>query len=298
MLPSFYLNSQTMNVSIFKNVSGTKPIINSEINYVLEKIGSKDTKYYDNIQKARDTKDKEEYKRLKLKTNIPTVTWSGEFYKRSLNDLKRLSQHIYFDIDNVNIDSVSDLINEEPFVKSSWKSLSGEGMGFLVQFDGLTTTNFKTNYSYISEKFAEKDIVLDTLSDYARCNIISYDPDIYINDSPEIVKAIPKPEIVDKVLNYTSEIQNKDLSYKEQCMSVALAYTIKSKGNFVQGNRHHFTVCYAGICNQFGIDSSIAYFFLVERGIGSDVTLKKIQNIYNRYSHQYCTKKLEKKDEK
>lgn len=150
--------------------------------------------------------------------------------KRTLKDVRddAFSGYMYFDVDDIFIDipldEIKELIYSFKSVKGVWKSISNEGLGFLVKVDGLNKENVKSTWSdcaisftdqvngkikakYTSlcfkhnnkvesgEKEGQKGVYFKidpAVKDYTRLNIISYDPDILIRDDSEIlpVKAI------------------------------------------------------------------------------------------------------------
>lgn len=178
-------------------------------------------------------------------TKIPVVTWNAEFNnKRSLKNISNLSGYMYMDIDDfssMSEEEVFNILTDDglPFIKSVWKSFGGNGLGFLVNIEGLTIENFKWNWLNICKKFESLGVKVDKATkDITRINVLSLDPNLFIrdnciplqsiNDSPEDqveIKINPlkdelKKDIIEQIFNglyyddsFYNESENR-LSYR------------------------------------------------------------------------------------
>ncbi len=138
-----------------------------------------------------------------IKEQIPTFTPNASFYhSRNLRNLENLSGYIYLDIDE-KIDTTC-LINY-PSIYSFWKSVSGEGIGALAKIENLNKNNFTATWYNISNHFKNLEIKIDPqCKDITRQNIISYDPDIYINKNCTALNANDIPKDIQTLTYYDS----------------------------------------------------------------------------------------------
>lgn len=121
------------------------------------------------------------------KMELPTVRWNFLFNDSVINDnIIAPTGVIYIDVDGC--DSID---TKNPLIMSTWKSLSETGFGILVKVVGLTKDNFSDTYNAISnqlglvsDKGARKPI---------QPNILSFDPNIYINYDSIVFTAIQNP---------------------------------------------------------------------------------------------------------
>ena len=91
------------------------------------------------------------------------------------------SGFIYIDLDDYHD---INFLKQDEHIYSCWKSLSGIGVGALVKVNGITAQNFKGCWSYIYNYFRGYGIIIDKQTcDITRQNVISFDPDIYINEN-------------------------------------------------------------------------------------------------------------------
>lgn len=274
-------------ISVFTNVKTPAPVAEVSPEYIFKTIKDPQSKYIEHIHRLRQYEKGhpiyEDIKRLKL----PSITWCGTFKRRNKSSLIEFSNYLYFDVDVEDALDKKPLIVAQDVVRACWVSSGGKGLGFLVESKGINKGNFKSTYDSLRHKFNDLGVPIDKLSDYTRCNIMSFDPDIYVNPTSEIYPS-QEPMAKEEVLkSFHKFIPEEEDDYNTKCMIVALNYTVFHKGSFIPGFRHHFTVSYAGLCNQFGVPATEAYLFLFRRGMYSDVTLKKINDIYRRYSHQF-----------
>lgn len=202
-----------MKVSLCKNIGESKIIGSDTIDGILQKIQKGETAKQTELARyrARTFGNKSpEYE--EIKTQIPTFTPNGSFRKRrALTNLEKPSGFIYIDIDNNNHDI--NFLRQNEYIYSCWRSLSDTGVGALVRVNGVTSQNFKECWTYLSDYFKNYGITVDKqTSDITRQNVISFDPDIYINENATYLYA---DEITHQT--YTNIPQFQDL--KESTLS-------------------------------------------------------------------------------
>lgn len=174
-----------MNVSIFENLKNPNCIGVETINGILHLI--KEGYTMELVDLARGFgKGTTEYEQIKAK--IPTFTPCAEFnQKRKLSNLKVLSGFIYLDIDGF---SDKQLIANIPYTYACWDSLSAKGLGCLVRVSNLTKDNFLQTWIYLKEYFAAIGVTVDSQTkDISRQNVISFDPNIYVDYNSTILDA-------------------------------------------------------------------------------------------------------------
>lgn len=269
-----------MIVSAFRNVKSTSPLAFIKVDDVLTRIAGTG-KHIDKVKQYRDTKDKS------IKESLPVVTWNGKFRSRSNAGLVSFSDYIYFDSDKIDSNLAKEVLVEEEYIKAVWTSVGGEGVGFLVKSEGLNKSNFKSTYNAIKSDIESKGLIIDSLSDIARCNIASYDPDIYIRDKVVTYEPVSGSSVYRPTLSEQYKLFVND--HTLTACTIAFAHALKAKGDFTEGNRSNFTVSYVGTCNHFGITEHECYMFLIENGCVYEETENKIQYVYKRYANQHGT---------
>jgi hypothetical protein len=119
-----------------------------------------------------------------IKNSILTYSPNACFYvKRSLANVKGLTGCIYLDFD----ESIPNTIYSElPFIYASWLSFGGRGYGMLIKVDGLTLDNFTEVWLYLENYFWKNfNLTVDPQTkDISRQNVLSHDPNIYVNPNP------------------------------------------------------------------------------------------------------------------
>ena len=166
-----------MKTNTFKNLKSPYVQGETDIDTILDYI--KDGLTKQNTLKARSHgKGTPEYDEIKSQT--PTFSPNASFNeKRCQDNLKTLSGFIYIDVDE-NINPID--IQFTSYIYACWRSFGGTGWGALASVKNLTTDNFKDVWLDIEQYFKTFGITIDPLTkDIPRQNIISYDPDIFIN---------------------------------------------------------------------------------------------------------------------
>ncbi len=134
------------------------------------------------IRKGATPDERHEIKN-KYKSQIPCITPSGLFSKRSKDHLTKATGLIGIDIDykdNVEVMAqVPDILKQLPYVLYASKSISGDGYFALVQ---LATDDFKGHYLAIEKELKGYGITTDkSCKDITRLRFASYDDSPYYN---------------------------------------------------------------------------------------------------------------------
>jgi len=168
-------------------------------------------------------------------------------------------QYVMFDIDKIeDVELWLEDMHENPskydMFYAAYISLSGNGLHILVAVRGLTDENFKDCYKHIaSEIEIHYHLSVDmSCCDIARLCILSYDPNIFINeqaevwDAQEIMNTLKMFELIpdEEKEILTQESNNKGLK----------PYIEKMNIQMVEGSRHNTIVAAAGKLNRAGFD--------------------------------------------
>lgn len=166
---------------------------------------------------------KEDKTASKLKAELPAFT-PNSYSENGWRSAKRLNStgYIYFDFDFDTIDEANDFkekVKSIPYVFSSWLSVSNRGIGLLFKVDQqkVNLFNFKSYWNKINDQFFNGKSDSKTC-DFKRLNIISYDPNIYVNEYPveydepvEYVSSIRyKTELPFELVDHTKPYTNVD----------------------------------------------------------------------------------------
>jgi hypothetical protein len=166
-----------MKVSLCQNIKKSQITGYDTISGILNKIQTGETEKLTELARSYG-KHSSEYD--KIKCQVPTFTPNARFsQRRDLKYLQEPSGFIYIDLDDYHD---INFLKQDEYIYSCWRSLSGIGIGALVKVDGITIQNFKGCWSYLFNYFKEYGITIDKQTcDITRQNVISFDPDIYIN---------------------------------------------------------------------------------------------------------------------
>ena len=271
---------------------------------------------WDNHKQCLIPKERNLYSHVKS-TKLWAVTWNGHFdEKRRKANIKDTTGYIYCDVDDFSVLINSDKFNptniEEAkeyifklltskslkFVKAVWKSVSGEGFGFLVKSEGLTVANFKSTWISLSVILKNMGIELDAQTkDITRPNVISSDVNIFIREDDVIIPfvAVEEAQKKTKVFTTTSipkEIVSDVLQYRLDTLYSDEAYWNMGEGRLTQGFYFNFFT----YLNHRHITLDVGMNFLSSKqdeykaiyGYRDMGAVENIANdVYNGYSHQF-----------
>lgn len=179
-------------INYFKSVTSSSNVLGSiGIQDYLNKIKQGDENL-NNIKLARDYYFDDAIKYVNIKRNLlPCYTLNFTFNKfRRNTNLIDSTGYIYIDIDGT-----TDIDFTNPLIYATWISLSGYGRGALVRVENLTNENYKSNYDLISNELGIKSD--NGARKITQLNVLSYDPDIHINNDSKVWLA--KELTIDKI---------------------------------------------------------------------------------------------------
>ena len=180
-----FINSD-FSFSIFKNLFSNEKYQNDiDVNQLIELI--KYGTFRKEIEELRSSGSRAEGDRIK-KENLPAVTLSGSFNKRSREGLIRHSGLIQIDIDKVdNYDDLFQKLCNDPFTYLCFRSPRGKGIKVVVKINPSADTHleqFNALQKYYNDTY--KTEIDKSCKDIARCMLASWDPDLFCNPYSEV----------------------------------------------------------------------------------------------------------------
>ena len=186
----------------------------------------------------------------------------------------QISNLIYFDIDEFNdgqtIEDVEEILKGITYIKAFWRSLSGKGIGGVVNC--LTADNphnkklfadLKT-YGLTLDKATRKSISI-------RINVISYDPNIFIRDDKDCTLFSPTITQSDLDEYKDSEITGNGVSLTNEseiltAFNKSIFNTEVTKGNqHISKQRTAYTTGYVDFMVRFGVPKDITLKLIIEK---------------------------------
>ena len=226
-----------------------------EVDYMLSRIQScVKQKEIDRIRNEQDLS-----KRRKLKKELPSIVFAGEFKTRNDSDIIQHSGFCILDFDHVeNVENLKAEMSSFPFVYSAFVSPSGDGLKVLVRIPANPETH-KGHYSALMKLFPTLDPTNKNLS---RVCFESADPELYYN-----------PEAIE-FTDYAEEVK---LQKKAPLVPMNFKFNDYSKANIalnmirnaVDGTKHHVLLKASRLMGGFitggYIDENEAYRLLEEQ---------------------------------
>jgi len=149
-----------------------------------------------------------------IKSILPVVSWNVHFNDKKTTDyITSVSGYMYLDKDGLTDDEIThykEFLMTYPYVIAVWKSVGGRGFGCLMQVDNITKDNFKNAWNEINK---EVGIDFDLgASKLTQLNVISYDPDIRVNETVVPYSFTSNTSVSGNTSNYSYTSNNT--SYK------------------------------------------------------------------------------------
>ena len=273
-----------MTISIFANAYDKTPQ-SIEVSEALARIknGSEEV---EKVRAIYQTSGKsEEYNQAKR--DLSLVSWGGQFSGKKTSDLVEASGYLYFDDDTLTLPKEE--IFAFPEVYAIWNSVSGNGFGGLVKYEG----DYKKAYATLCALFSARGVELDrACSNINRLNFLSSDKDILIKSDGEIkvVKATSQKKNSVEMPKGTYSAKLEDVV--EACIKQAERVT---ENGYVKGNKHNYLVQLVSVAVCYGVsyDDFIAnieqYVKLSKSG------LNKVEGLYNDWKDSFGTKSMSDK---
>jgi len=218
-------------------------------------------KVVETIRSDKDIKEKIELirslpegsdKQQAEKNKLPYVCFSGTFKKRESKGLIAHSGLICMDIDHLDngeIKEKQELIRQyyEPALIFISPRGSGLKVIFAVDLNEGTHQEYYNTLSLFLRDILKKEVDPAPANVASAC-FLSYDPDAYFNETPDILNR----EFLSK--NDTPVIVDNSLD--EGSLFTKLKEWTDTKVSFKEGNRNYYITTLAGACNRFGISEN------------------------------------------
>ena len=233
-----------MLISLYKNIhdSQDKDI---EIDNFLE--GVRSGRWQDIVLEVRNAPNKE-IKELKKKT-APLVTISGSFEARKDDALRKHSNYIAIDIDNLDdAAATKERISADSYIYAAFISISGKGLCLIIKIDG--TRHLDAFNGIAAYLYNEYQLIVDQSGkNVSRARFISYDPFLIQNSkSATFKKYLPKKKeykqakVVVIKSDFDAIIDQMDKKGLNLCEDysewIRIAYALVSE--FGEEGRNHF----------------------------------------------------------
>ena len=223
---------KTIKISFTESIDSNK-MRPAEIRQVLECI--KKGSWKKKIDPIRQAFENDELKQANsLKMALPAFTPSGTFNERRRKEnIESYSGLLHLDYDKVeNVEILKKSIIEIPYTYSAFISPSGIGLKVIVNTDALLknhTEAFNALRTYYDGIVGfESD---GAVKDVTRLCFVSYDPNLYLNESSETFRFSNSSFSISEVWDFTSK-----------------------KEDFIEGNRNNFIHLFACNANRNGVD--------------------------------------------
>lgn len=218
-------------VNIYRNINGTE-MKSIDISLILKHI--KNGRWQTQVNEIRDMINRNENEKSSvLKKTLPAFTPSGTFNeRRKKENIDSYSGILHLDYDKVdNVEIMKDVLISIPYTYSAFVSPSGNGIKVFV----LTDSKPKEHTEVFNQIRAYYDRILGiesdrSVKDITRLCFVSFDPNLYLNESSEIFRYLNSSPSISEVWNFTSK-----------------------KIEFVEGQRNNFIHLFACNANRFGI---------------------------------------------
>ena len=177
-----------------------------------------------------------------IKRNLPCMTISATFKERRKKDyVDSYTGLLHLDYDKLeNAEEVKTNLISIPYTYSAFISPSGNGVKVLVKSDNAMSSH-EVAFNSLREYY-DKIVNVESdssVKDITRLCYMSYDPDLYLNETSEVFKY------------KTSTLDQIDLSWVWSFTS--------NKHKFVVGNRNNYVYSFACNANRYGVDISDTY---------------------------------------
>lgn len=228
----------------------------------------------------------------KFKLRMPCVTFSAVAYgERKVENITQYNRLLVLDFDHIpkqNYDDVRNAILEDPHTFCVFKSPSGDGLKVLVKID--------TDLEFHKTAFQEVNAYYESItgfepdksgSDPLRLCILSYDPDLYINEDPAIYKVDTTDQIKSK--RQASMQKIKEGNYPK--LFEFILHETTAEESYQEGNRNNFIHRFACNLNRGGIPEEMAMEYSIYKfnDCSPSEIASVINGVYQRNKTEFAT---------
>ena len=185
-------------LSVFRNANNSDEGTTCTLDAVVKRIRDGNNGLQTKTEKCRKfTKaERDKYRKFKA-SELPAVTFSGEFDNRKASKLKKHTGLVVLDFDYIDVADVMSQVSEIPSCVFAFISPSGEGVKAIISVDPMPQNDREHKYAFhaLKTKFEHIANADKKGSDVSRLCLLCYDPQAYYNPSPQQpFKWTPPPE--------------------------------------------------------------------------------------------------------
>lgn len=268
-----------MKATIYKNILSTSTGFIRSVDEILGRV--KEGKSKDLVEAIRLEEDKE--KRNRLKKELPSICFSGEFSSRSDKSLKKHSGLICLDFDGFpDEETLADYrnkIEEDEYTFAVFTSPSGNGLKVLFKIPECDALEHKEYFEAIESYFSCEyfDVACSNVS---RVCYESYDPEIYINKDSKLWEG--KEEKQGTIKN---DQGNKMPIRDKRLVAMKLQTWFHKNYSMTEGNRNNNLFKLAIAMNDFGVSKRDAEFSCLQYeqpDFKADEIIKVVESAYDK----------------
>jgi hypothetical protein len=147
---------------------------------------------------------------------------------------------MYIDIDNPLFSP--ELLNKDD-VFALYHSFGGKGYACIVKVSGITKENFKTTYLHVCSLLGIEEFIDKNAVKASQFNVLSYDPDLYVNYYSTIFNSIEKDPTADSICTFKSSSNtNAKHPTAEVLLKEEEAYTTATGYSYRYNNLDEFQI--------------------------------------------------------
>ena len=273
-------------VSVFKNIRTTKNPNTTTIGYILDAIKSEKLK--DKIDVIRDETNKNT--RSNLKSNLPSICFSGTFSEREDSKIISKSGFICLDFDDFktpqDLEETRKEIELDRYTYACFLSPSGNGLKVLVKITDKYEYH-REHFLALKEYYNSPNFDDSSINESRVC-YMSADKNIFINEDSVKFTAKSKPK--ENLKKTTVEVEVTD---KDEIIKGLYSWWEKRFG-IIEGERNRNTFILAMAFNEYGISEFDATNFMSQfehDGFNLEEIKSCIRSAYKK-THLFGTKKF------
>lgn len=278
-------------VSLFDTIKHTSNGIGIELKTILDSI--KNGEWKSDIIKLRNLDPQHQ---ANFKKGLANFTASGLFGSRDDDSLIQHSNIIVLDLDKLtDVPSTKELVTKDKYTQFAFTSCRGNGLAVGVIIDGkFHRESFNQLKDYYQNQLGLT--VDESCINVSRTRFVSYDTDLYINESSEpfiLAAEVNAPAISRAASSTFTPIlatDNSDEAKYQNCKSI-----INKNKSYVDGERHQYLFTLAGFCNKAGVSGAYTMNQMVTDFSVASKTSTEIESIikhcYDR-THEHNTIQL------
>lgn len=202
-----------MKISVIERITTPNNCVDIDLNDVMKAIQTGSLYRYDFKQVTERIKTCANHSQqgIMKRNYLQAALFNGTFSYRNNNGLKSYSGVIAIDVDGLSVDDVErwfHTLKKNPLTYFVFRTPSGHGIKFLVLHNNSKPVNHADLYDQICDSYGIGSAVDKSVRDIARANYICYDPNAWINPTPQVYDYTPSRNIS------TTPVSTKNMNCK------------------------------------------------------------------------------------